>query len=133
MEDQQKIIEAIKSAINHLESSMKALVNRDKNEVADSVWRAAADLEYANFLFSIIIQDESESSSWKLDTRSKQVEIGPLLMSAQDLLRDAEKGLGVGELRETYKKTWMARGYLLKVQGILEKRRREGKKSSSTT
>jgi len=127
MEHQQKIIEAIKSAIKHVESSMKALVNRDKNEVADSVWQAAADLEYANFLFSIIMQDESESSSWKLDTRSKQVEIGPLLMSAQNLLRNAESGLDVGELRETYKKTWMARGYLLKVQGILEKRRKEGK------
>jgi len=133
MEHQQKIIEAIKSAIKHVESSMKALVNRDKNGVADSVWRAAADLEYANFLFSIVIQGESESSSWKLDLRSKQVEIRPLLMSAQDLLRDAESGLGVSELREAYKKTWMARGYLLKVQGILERRRKEGRTSSSTT
>jgi len=133
MEHQQKIIEVIRSAISHLESSMKALVNRDENGVADSVWRAAADLEYGNFLFSINIQDESESTSWKLDPRSKQVEIGPLLMSAQDLLRDAEKGLDVGELREAYKKTWMARGYLLKVQGILEKRRKEGERSSSTT
>ena len=125
MKHQQKIIEAIKSAINHLESSMKCLVNRDENGVAGAVWRAAADLEYANFLFSVM-QDESESRSWKLDLRSKQVEIEPLLVSAQDLLREVEIGLDVSELREAYKKTWMARGYLLKVQEILEKRRKKG-------
>jgi hypothetical protein len=125
MEHQQKIIEAIKSAINHLESSMKCLVNSDENGVAGAVWRAAADLEYANFLFSVM-QDESESRSWKLDLRSKQVDIGPLLVSAQDLLREAEIGLDVSELHEVYKKTWIARGYLLKVQEILEKRRKKG-------
>ena len=125
MKHQQKIIGAIKSAINHLESSMNCLVNSDENGVTGAVWRAAADLEYANFLFSVM-QDESESRSWKLDLRSKQVEIGPLLVSAQDLLREAEIGLDVSELREAYKKTWMARGYLLKVQEILEKRRKKG-------
>jgi len=108
---------------------MQALVNRDENGVAGSVWRAAAELEYTNFLFSII-QGESESRSWKLDPRSKQVEIGPLLVSAQDLLRKAENGLDVSELHEAYKQTWMARGYLLKIQEILEKRRKKGEKSS---
>jgi len=128
MEHQRKIIETIKSAINHLESSMKALANGDENGVAGSVWRAAADLEYTNFLFSII-QNKPESHSWKLDLRSKQVEIEPLLLSTQDLLKEAESGLDVGKLHEAYKKTWMARGYLLKVQGILEKRRKKGEKS----
>ncbi|NIR87567.1 hypothetical protein GWO13_08440 [Candidatus Bathyarchaeota archaeon] len=129
MEHQQKIAEAIKSAINHLESSMKALVNRDEKVLASSVWRAAADLEYANFLFSVM-QNDSDSRSWKL--RSKQVEIGPLLVSAQDLLRETESGLEVSDFHEAYKKTWMARGYLLKVQEILGKRRKKGGKSSST-
>ncbi len=132
MEHQQKIIEAVKSSIDHLENSMKALVNRDENRVANSVWRAAAELEYANFLFSII-QDESQSRSWKLDSRSKQVEIEPLLVSARDLLREAENGLDVSELHEAYKKTWMARGYLLKVQEILEKRQKKDEKSSPTS
>ncbi len=131
MEHKQKIITAIKSSINHLENSMKALVNRDENGVAGSVWRAAAELEYANFLFSII-QNESQSNSWKLDPRSKQVEIGALLVSAQDRLREAGNGLDMSELNEAYKQTWMARGYLLKVQEILEKRRKKGEKSSLT-
>ena len=131
MKHQQEIAEAVKSAIDHLEGSMKALVNRDENGVAGSVWRAAADLEYANFLFSIM-QDESDRRSWKVDLRSKEVEIGPLLVSAQELLREAEGGLGLSELHEVYEKTWIARGYLLKVQEVLEKRRKKGEKSSST-
>jgi len=131
MEHKQKIITAIKSSINHIENSMKALANRDENGVADSVWRAAAELEYANFLFSII-QNESQSHSWKLDPRSKQVEIGALLVSAQDRLREAGNGLDMSEPNEAYKQTWMARGYLLKVQEILEKRRKKGEKSSLT-
>jgi len=124
MKHQQEIIDAIKSAINHLESSLKALMNKDENEVAGSVWQAAAELEYANFFFSLM-QDESGSHSWKLKLRSKQVEMEPLLVSAQDLLKEAEGDLDVGELLGAYKKTWVARGYLLKVQEVLEKGRKE--------
>jgi len=127
MEYQQRIIEAVKSAINHLERSVKALMDRDEKGVVTSVWRAAADLEYANFLFSIM-QDESGSRSWKVDLGSKQMEIGPLLVSAQDLLKEAESGLNINELHEAYRKTWIARGYLLKVQGILDKRQKKGEK-----
>jgi hypothetical protein len=120
MEQQKSIIEALTSAISHLENSMKALANRDENRVMASVWKAAADLEYTNFLFSIT-RDKPKSSSWKLDLRSKQVEIGPLLVSAQDLIKEAKNDLDADGLLEAYKKTWMARGYLLKVSGILQK------------
>jgi hypothetical protein len=120
MEQQKSIIEALTSAISHLENSMKALVNKDENKVMTSVWKSAADLEYANFLFSIT-RDELKSVSWKLDLRSKQVEIGPLLVSAQDLIKEAKSDLDTDGLLEAYKKTWMARGYLLKVSNILQK------------
>jgi hypothetical protein len=120
MEQQKSIIEALTSAISHLENSMKALVNRDENRVMASVWKAAADLEYTNFLFSIT-RDKLKSSSWKLDLRSKQVEIRPLLVSAQDLIKEAKNDLDADGLLEAYKKTWMARGYLLKVSDIFQK------------
>jgi hypothetical protein len=120
MEHQKSIIEALTSAISHLEKSMKALVNKDENRVMTSVWKSAADLEYANFLFSIT-RDKLKSSSWKLDLRSKQVEIGPLLVSAQDLIKEAKNDLDADGLLEAYKKTWMARGYLLKVSDIFQK------------
>jgi hypothetical protein len=131
MEQQKRIIEALTSAINHLENSMKALVNRDENRVMSSVWKAASDLEYANFLFSIT-QDEPKSHSWKLDLRSKQVEIGPLLVSAQDLIKEAKSDLDANGSLEAYKKTWMARGYLLKVYDTLQKAQKKSGSKKET-
>jgi len=118
---QKKIMAAITSAIDHLENSMKALVKKDEPEVAGSVWKAAADLEYALFLFSLAQQEESERSSWKMESPLKQAEVGPILVSAQDLLKEAKSSIDVGELWEAYKKTWMARGHLLMVWKRLTK------------
>jgi len=131
MEQQKSIIEALTSAISHLENSMKALVNKDENKVMTSVWKSAADLEYANFLFSIT-REKPKSSSWKLDLRSKQVEIGPLLVSAQDLIKEAKNDLDADGLLEAYKKTWVARGYLLKVSDILQKAQKKSEAKKET-
>ncbi|MFQ5999258.1 MAG: hypothetical protein ACE5J6_00635 [Candidatus Bathyarchaeia archaeon] len=129
---QENILEALTSAINYLEDSMGALVEKNEKELTRFVWKASADLEYALFLFSIIHQDETESSSWKLDPHSKQVEIGPSLMLAQDLLKEAKHSFEADELHEAYKKTWMARGHLLRVHDFFEKKRRKGEKSTSS-
>lgn len=125
---QEKIIESIASAINHLEDSMKALAKKDEKNLVNHVWRAGADLEYALFLFSLMHQNESESSSWKIDSHSKQVEISSTLSSVQDLLREVKDNMEAGELLDAHKKTWTARGYLLRVHGIFEKKRKEQQK-----
>ena len=128
---QENIFKVITSAIAHLEDSMEALVKKDEKKVAHFAWRAASDLEYALFLFSLMHQDETESSSWKLNPKSKQVEIGPLLISAQDLLKEARNSFEADELHEAHKKTWMARGQLLRVHDLLEKKLRKDEKVSS--
>jgi len=120
----EKMMSAIESAIKNLENSMKALVNRDEKETLNHVWHAAADSEYALFLFSIMHQEESEGSSWKSSFHVKQVEIGPALALAQELLEEAIKNIEANELNEAYKKTWMAQRYLLEAQQIFEKRQR---------
>lgn len=130
MKQQKNIAEALTSAAGYLENSMKALVNKDENKVMPSVWKAAADLEYANFLFSIP-RDQQKSHPWKLDLRSKQVEVGPLLVSAQDLIKEAKNKLDANGL-EAYKKTWMARGYLLKVSDILQKAQKKSESKKET-
>lgn len=104
---------------------MKALAKKDEKNLVNLVWRAGADLEYALFLFFLMHQDESESSSWKVDPHSKQVEISSTLLSVQDLLREAKDNVEAGELLVAHKKTWMARGYLLRVHGTFEKKRKE--------
>ena len=126
------ILKAITSAIAYLEDSMEALVKKDEKKVVHFAWRAASDLEYALFLFSLTHQDETESSSRKLNPHPKQLEIGPLLISAQDLLKEAKNSLEADERHEAHKKTWMARGYLLRLHDFLEKKRRKGEKSSSS-
>ncbi len=128
---QENIFKAMTSAIAYLEDSMEVLVKKDEKKVAHFAWRAASDLEYALFLFSLMHQDETESSSWKLNPYPKQLEIGPLLISAQDLLNEAKNSFEADELHEAHKKIWMARGQLLRVHDFLEKKRREDEKASS--
>ena len=128
---QENIFKAITSAIAYLEDSMEALVKKDEKKVAHSAWRAASDLEYALFLFSLMHQDETESPSWKLNPKSKQLEIEPLLISAQDLLKEAKNRFEADELHEAHKKTWIARGQLLKVHDLLEKKLKKDEKTSS--
>jgi hypothetical protein len=131
MKQQKNITEALTSVINHLENTLKALVNKDENKVMTSVWKSAADLEYANFLFSIP-REKQKNHSWKLDLRSKQVEIRPLLVSAQDLVKEAKSDLDANGLLKAYKKTWMARGYLLKVSNILQKAQKKSESKKET-
>jgi len=130
MEQQKNITDTLTSAINHLENALKALANEDENKVMTSVWKSAADLEYANFLFSIP-WGKPKNSSWKLDLHSKQVEIEPLLVSAQNLIKEAKSKLNADGL-EAYKKTWMARGYLLKVSDILQKAQKKSESKKET-
>jgi len=123
-------LENITSAINHLEESMKALVEKNEKEVTRLVWRAAADLEHALFLFSLMHLDETPSASWKLNPPSKQVEVGPTLVVAQDLLKEAKNSFEAENFHEAHKKTWMARGHLLRVHEFFEKMRRKDVKPS---
>jgi len=127
----ENILENITSAINHLEESMKALVEKNQEEVTLLVWKAAADLEHALFLFSLMHQEETLSASWKLNSPSKQVEVGPTLVLAQDLLKEARNSFEAEKFHEAHKKTWMARGYLLRIHEFFEKMRRKDIKPSS--
>mgnify|MGYP001101278761 CR=1 FL=1 len=129
----EKIAEAIASALNHLENSTKALADQKESAVGDAVWRAAAETEYALFLFSLSHQDESIASSTKHSSPTKQLEVGPALTSAQDLLEEAKESLGASNLEEAHGKTWDARGYILKAWDLLEKKRRSASKAAAAT
>jgi len=119
-----KITESIASAMNHLENSIKALASQNESALGDSVWRAAAETEYALFLFTLTHQGESTAIPTKHSSPTKQTEVGPALTSAQDLLKEAKKSLSEGNIEDGYKKTWDARGYILKAWDVLEKKRK---------
>jgi len=125
------MLENITSAINHLEGAMRALLEKNEKEVTHFVWKAAADLEHALFLFSLMYQEETPSASWKLNPPSKQVEVGPTLVVARDLLKEAKDSFEAAKFHEAHKKTWMARGHLLRVDEFFEKMRKKDVKTSS--
>jgi len=128
---QENIQENITSAINHIEESMKAFVEKNEKEGIRCVWRASADLEYALFLFSLMHQDETPSASWKLNLPAKQVEVGPTLVLVQDLLKEAKDSFEAENFHESHKKTWMARGHLLRIHEFFEKKLMKDRKTSS--
>ena len=106
---------------------MKALETEEEASAMNDVWQTAADLEYALFLFSIMQQDEAQRSSWKLRLPSKNDEIKPLLVAAKAALDTAEQEIKKQNLLEAHKRTWEARGYLLRIHDFFEKKRKSGK------
>ncbi len=130
----ESILYAITSAVNHLENSMKALLEKNEEELMKKLWRPLADLEYALFLFSLRQQDEPLGSlreHAQLDRLSKKFEIAPSLALAKDLLKKAKESFEADKINEAHQKTWLARGHLLRVHEFFEKKQRKGKKHAS--
>jgi hypothetical protein len=126
---EQKISNAVTSAITYIEKSIEAHAKNDENMVTKLTWKASSELEYCLFLFSLIDPDESHSSSWKLHS-SKQLEIEFLLDSTQTLLKEAQKSLEVDDFREAHKKTWIAKGQLLRLHNLFRKKQRKAQELS---
>ncbi len=124
----QKISKAVTSALAYLEDAIDSQAKLNEEKVIQLTWHAASDLEYALFLFSLNHPDETRSPSWKL-LQTKQPETESLLASTQNLLREAAESLEVDDLKEAYKKTWLARGQLLKIHDFFWKKQKAQKLS----
>lgn len=123
---QEKIVVSLTSAINHLENLLRTWANnKDEKAFANFVWLAAAETEYALFLFSLAHKDKSGSPSWKHASTPKQsVEVQPALVSAQDFLKRAKDLMEAGDSVRAREETWTARNILLRVEELLEKERK---------
>jgi len=124
MTTNEKILNALRSAIKYLENSVSALNKGDENLLADSVWHGLAELEYVLFLFPMILLSESDFE-WKPNSELKKMETGPVLSEAQKLLEKAEEYVVNGKLLDAYKSAYIARHCMLKVQEDLAKKKRE--------
>ncbi len=120
MERDKHAASSIKKAVASLESAMRALVN-ERNMAERMIWEAASETEYAVFILSLL--QRSEEHSWKSGYKQKmgEIEVGPALISAQDLLKEAEKIVNTNP-EEAYRKAWMARHYILRAQRLLTKK-----------
>lgn len=130
--NREKILSAITSAIGHLENSVKLFSNKEEEETFNMVWRASSDVEYCLFLLSLLHSSETERFSLKHKSSSTQMEIRPALTSALNILKEAKSSVENDDLAKAHEKTWQARGYLFKVHGISEKKRKIGAERSST-
>ncbi len=123
-----KILKALRSTITHLENFIRAMNKKDEISMANSVWHVGAELEYALFLFSITLRDEADKSKWNLNPKLKKLEAGPTLVTAQDLLNEAEKNMTNKKSSDAYRNAYIARHYVLKVQKDFAKKKREALK-----
>jgi hypothetical protein len=120
----QKLFNTITSALKYIESSIDIHSKGKQEMVIHLTWRAASELEYGLFLFSFRHPENAESLSWKLPS-IKQPKIESLLASTQELLIEATQSLEADDLEEAYKKTWIAKGQLLRVHDSFEKKRKK--------
>jgi hypothetical protein len=120
----EKLSKTVTSALAYIEDVVDIQAKGKEEKVMQLTWRAASDLEYGLFLFSLRHPEKNRSSPWKLPP-TKQPKIESLLASTQELLEEATKSLEAGDLKEAHKKTWIARGQLLRIQDIFEKKKRK--------
>jgi hypothetical protein len=119
----QKISKTVISALAYIEDAILAQAEGNEETVMQLTWRAASDLEYGLFLFSLK-HSEDRNSSWKLPP-IKQPKIESLLAATQNLLEEAAKSLEADDLKEAHKKMWIARGQLLRIHDPFEKKQRK--------
>ncbi len=121
----EKILKALKTAETNMENLVSAWNKKEENSFADNLWHAAAELEYALFLFSVMFQNESTTAKWKPNPDLKKIDTTPVLTEAQKLLKDAKKRMTDNKPLDSYKNAYLARHYLLKAQEDLAKKKRE--------
>ena len=127
---EKETIAALELAYNYLEEAIKSAVEKKEHEIGSLVWKASSELEYSLFLLSIKIGENNlpkVNPSSSLDPKFKG-EIGPFLVSIQELTAEAKKLLRKKLYSEAYEAARAARNGLLRLHTILEKQKRKGKK-----
>jgi len=126
-----KIQAALAKALSHLDEAVNTMTTGDSNEkaLADSLWTASAETEYAVFLLTLMKGDRTESTPSKGTSPTKQpIELDVTLAHARNLLQGAGTKVDEGNFERAYETAWSARNLLLKAQEQLEKKRKETKK-----
>jgi hypothetical protein len=126
----EKVLASLKSAMGHLENSLKLLSEEREKEAFDEVWQASSDIEYCLFLLSLH-HDEPEGYAVK-QSSSEEIQTGSALTTALDMLRKTKSSVENGNLGEAIRNAWKVRGCLLRVQKVFEKKRKAKTEKSST-
>jgi hypothetical protein len=123
-----RILASLRVAKTKLERAMEISIDEDFGSFDNDVWRSAEELEYALFLFSLIIQNGDYVASKKVHRESSEGMAGSLLVEAMQLLSRAERFMGKSMLLDAYADIYVARGCLLSVQDYVAKKKQEALK-----
>jgi len=127
---EREAIAALELTYDWLEKAIKSAIEKEKNRMGDLIWKASSELEYSLFLLSMKIGEENlpkTNPSSRLDPKFKG-EIGPFLVSIQDLIVKAQELLRKKFYSEAYEAARAARNGLLRLHTMLERQRKEKKK-----
>lgn len=122
---EEKMLRSLESAVTYLENSALALDKEDEDLLADNIWHAAAELEYALFLLSITTQNENGVTELRSNRGSKGADVDSALVDVKNLLKEAEEFVLNGRLQDAYGSAYAARHRVLKIKDDLAKKRRE--------
>ena len=121
----EKMLRALKSAVRYVDDCMSGLNRKDNSAIADSLWHVGAEIEYALFLLSITISDESGMARLNSNFDFKKTNIDSIMVDLKNLLAEAEGFVLDKKLLEAYERVYVARQLVLKVRQDLAKKKRE--------
>lgn len=111
----EKIAKALASCEAYLEESIAAL--KSACEESDSwLWHAAAELEYALFLFSLKSPDEDVTLNWKTGSYDRSDSAAKLLNTVQNLVVQSKESIAAGNWLQARKYAYAAGSILLRIQ-----------------
>lgn len=119
----EKISRTLLSALNHLNKSISALKEGDENAFSNDVWHVAAELEYALFLFSLMLGEDRSVPASKPNPDPKNLPTDAIMSRVKELIQEAQGFLKVGSLLNAHKSVYLARHYLFKVQEGLSRKK----------
>jgi hypothetical protein len=119
-----EIVQSLDSSMSYVKESFRISGTAPLNEFDVCVWHAAAELEYALFLFSLKIQDENVTKGWKPNRSRRKDDAATLLKAAQEVLSRSQESVCAEEWLKAYRDAFGARHLLLWVQKDLAKKRR---------
>jgi hypothetical protein len=111
----EKLAKALVSCEAYLEKSIAAL--KSACEESDSwMWYAAAELEYALFLFSLKGSDEDIPLNWKTGSHDRGGSTAKLLNTVQNLVVQSKESIAAGNWLQARKYAYAAGNILLRIQ-----------------
>jgi hypothetical protein len=111
----EKIAKALISCEAYLDKSIAAL--KSACEELDSwTWHAAAELEYALFLFSLRNADEDVTLKWRAESPEGSRSPAELLNTVQNLVVHSRESAASGSWLQARKYAYAARNVLLRIQ-----------------